>query len=222
MMRKTGKEKDRMDKRNLKETVYDAILKDIYSGNYAANEIITEANLMQKYGFSKSPIRESLTALCQDGVLKNIPRCGYQVVALTARDIQEIMEFRSILETTSLRLSMGRCTDVFLTSLEEIAKLCNRVTENPLEHWTYNVNFHLTLLSLSGNNYAMEQLRSAMNTLWRGYVQIHGSNWSTRLIDDMKYHFDITNALRERDLESAIKFLRLDLNDFGTSTAIAP
>jgi DNA-binding GntR family transcriptional regulator len=211
-----------MEKRNLKETVYDEILKDIYSGNYAANEIITETKLMQKYGFSKAPVRESLTALCQEGILKNIPRCGYQVVALTARDIQEIMEYRSILETTMLRRSMDKCTDVFLTELEEIAKLCNRGTENPLEHWTYNVNFHLTLLSLAGNTYAMEQLRSAMNTLWRGYVQIHGSNWSTRLINDMKYHFNITQALRDRDLESAIRYLKLDLNDFGTTTATTP
>ena len=63
-----------MSKKNLKEIVYDSVLNSIYSSEYRANEIITETSLIQKYGYSKSPIREALTALCHEGVLKNIPR----------------------------------------------------------------------------------------------------------------------------------------------------
>ena len=53
-----------MSKKNLKEIVYDSVLNSIYSSEYRANEIITETSLIQKYGYSKSPIREALTALC--------------------------------------------------------------------------------------------------------------------------------------------------------------
>ena len=106
-----------MSKKNLKEIVYDSVLNSIYSSEYRANEIITETSLIQKYGYSKSPIREALTALCHEGVLKNIPRCGYQVIALTSEDVQKMLEYRMVLETGMLRLCFDTITEKQLLHL---------------------------------------------------------------------------------------------------------
>ena len=81
-----------MGRKNLKEIVYDSILESIYSSEFRPNEIITESGLIKKFGFSKSPVREALTALCHEGVLHNIPRCGYQVIAMTTEDVEQMME----------------------------------------------------------------------------------------------------------------------------------
>lgn len=49
-----------MKKENLKSKVYDDILRSIIEGEYAADEIISEGMLIEKYGVSKSPVREAL------------------------------------------------------------------------------------------------------------------------------------------------------------------
>ena len=135
-----------MGRKNLKEIVYDSILESIYSSEFRPNEIITESGLIKKFGFSKSPVREALTALCHEGVLHNIPRCGYQVIAMTTEDVEQMMEYRRILETGMMRINMPHITDKHLKKLEELAVLCSKATEDVMEHWVYNVNFHLTLL----------------------------------------------------------------------------
>ena len=206
-----------MEKKNLKETVYDSILESIYSSEYHANEIITESSLIKKFGFSKSPIREALLALCQDGVLKNIPRCGYQVTSLDSENIRQIQEFRFILESSMIEIGIDRMTESDFQKLEQLDVLCNKETSEVMEHWMHNLNFHVALISPAGNPYACDQLRDAMMLLFRAYAQIHWNKQTDySFLDDMKYHKKIISALRSGDKEKAIENLRNDFDDFGT------
>lgn len=207
-----------MTKKNLKETVYDSIMESIYSSEYHANEIITESSLIKKFGFSKSPIREALLALCQDGVLKNIPRCGYQVISLDTENIRQIQEYRFILESGMIEKGIDHMTDKDFEMLEQLNELCNKETSDVLEHWMHNLNFHVALITPAGNPYACEQLRDAMMLLFRAYAQIH---WNKQIdysfLNDMKYHEKIISALKSGNKKEAIEYLRYDFEDFGTS-----
>ena len=78
----------------LKEEIYHKMYEDIVSGNYAPNDIITEAILIAKYKVSKSPIREALIELCKDGVLQSLPRLGYQVVPVSLKEVLDVIDFR--------------------------------------------------------------------------------------------------------------------------------
>ena len=64
--------------KSLKDQVYESILEDIFQGNVSPGDILNEKALLEKYHCSKSPVREALMALCADGILKNIPRYGYE------------------------------------------------------------------------------------------------------------------------------------------------
>ena len=208
-----------MRRKNLKEIVYDSILESIYSSEFRPNESITESGLIKKFGFSKSPVREALTALCHEGVLRNIPRCGYQIIAMTTEDVEQMMEYRRILETGMMRINMPHITDKDLKKLEELAVLCNKATEDVMEHWVYNVNFHLALASVTKNEYVTTQLNSCMSRLWRAYAQLHWNKWNYHLFpDDMKFHEQIIAALKRKDLEEAVTCLEKDLEDFGLSS----
>ena len=65
---------------NLKQTVYNAIMEDIFSCTYLPGDIINEKSLIEKYECSKSPVRDALQALCAEHVLRSIPRYGYEVI----------------------------------------------------------------------------------------------------------------------------------------------
>lgn len=209
----------KMGRKNLKEIVYDSILESIYSSELRPNEIITESELIKKFGFSKSPVREALTALCHEGVLQNIPRCGYQVIAMTTEDVEQMMEYRRILETGIMRINMPLITEKYLEKLETLAVLCSKSTEDVMEHWLYNVNFHLTLASVSSNQYVVSQLENCMARLWRAYAQLHWNKWNNYgFPEDMKYHEQIIDALRNKNIELAVSFLEKDLEEFGLSS----
>lgn len=87
----------------LKDQVYEKILDEITEGKYQQNDIITERELIEKYGVSKSPVREALIELCKEDVLESRPRMGYQIRPISIKEISDIVELRIILETAALK-----------------------------------------------------------------------------------------------------------------------
>ncbi|MDE6937949.1 MAG: GntR family transcriptional regulator, partial [Lachnospiraceae bacterium] len=74
----------------------------ILSLEYKPNDILTERELIEKYGCSKSPVRDALVTLCNEHVLISHPRYGYEVVRLTQEDVRYILEYRLLLESALL------------------------------------------------------------------------------------------------------------------------
>lgn len=206
-----------MEKQSLKEIVYNEILKSIYSSEYSPHKIITESELIGRFGYSKSPIRDALVSLCHEGVLKSIPRYGYEVVLLTKEDIHYMQEYRKILECSFLRLGYPNITKTDLLHLEELNVLCGKETDDLMERWMNNVNFHITLISFAKNPFVYNQLKHCMNVLGRAYAQLHWDKWNRfSLPNDMKNHSLIIQSLKESNIESAAAYLKNDLDDFGT------
>ena len=205
------------EKNSLKSIVYQETLDGIIRGEYKADQILNEAELVEKFGFSKSPVREALIALCNEGVLKNIPRYGYQVVRLTGRDVEEILRYRLILESGLLREGAAHVTDAYLSRLEQLDALCNAIVDDMWVHWEHNVNFHLALVSCSGNAYAAGQLKKTMDILKRAYAQFYWDKWDRQNNPfDMGNHQQIIACLKAGDLEGALEHLSLDFQDFHT------
>ncbi|MEY8356674.1 GntR family transcriptional regulator [Lachnospiraceae bacterium 54-53] len=206
-----------MGKQNLKEIVYNEILKSIYSSEYNPDKIITESELIQRFGYSKSPIRDALVSLCHEGVLKSIPRYGYEVVLLTTQDILYIQEYRKAIETTFLRLGFSNITSQDIVQLEELDSLCRKENGNLMERWLNNVNFHTALISFAKNPFVCGELRHCMGVLGRAYAQLHWNKWNRfSILNDMKNHALIINCLKNNDIDQAAAYLENDLNDFGT------
>ena len=67
------------------------ILDEITEGKYQQNDIITERELIEKYGVSKSPVREALIELCKEDVLESRPRMGYQIRPISIKEISDIV-----------------------------------------------------------------------------------------------------------------------------------
>ena len=68
---------------NLKEQIHHHLFSDIVNGVYTPGSILHEKNLMEKYGVSRAPIREALIQLCSEGVLRNLPKRGYEVTEIS-------------------------------------------------------------------------------------------------------------------------------------------
>lgn len=66
-------------KQSMTERVLNELRNDIINWNYNENDMITEAEISQKFGVSKTPSREALNYLCMEGFLEKIPNKGYLV-----------------------------------------------------------------------------------------------------------------------------------------------
>lgn len=203
---------------SLKEMIYSEVFQSIIKGEYDANNIISEKMLVEKYQVSKSPVREALVELCNEGVLRSMPRYGYAVVQLTRNDIENILKYRVLLEGGSLRDCIHNITETQLVMLEEIDVDCTAHEHSCdfFTHWGHNMKFHLKLISFCGNEFSYNMLKQALDTLTRAYAQFYWDKWNNiEIPTDTKYHVEIVDCLRKNDLEGAIHFLKEDINDFG-------
>lgn len=206
---------------SLKDAIYNAILEEILALEYLPGQILNEKAMIEKYNCSKSPVREALQALCMDGVLRSIPRYGYEVVRLTMDDIREMLQFRMVLEAGMLRARGTKLTLGQLERLEEIDRRCSEAAADPWVHWGYNVEFHLKLISFCGNSYAVEQLTRCLARLRRGYAQMYLNKLEVEPEIDTRHHQPLIQALRDKDIDKALEVLRADLNDFaGMNTGL--
>jgi DNA-binding GntR family transcriptional regulator len=137
----------RPHKGSLKEEVYEGIRQEIMDGTFLPGDLLKERELAEKYGVSKTPVREALSMLEQDNLVKTIPRAGYMVTQLTLRDLQEVYQLRVILEPMAARLAAQNLTDEDLKQLEALT-----VTSDPEEARLFNRRFHVLIANASGNS----------------------------------------------------------------------
>jgi DNA-binding GntR family transcriptional regulator len=202
----------------LKEKIHAQIFDGIIKGKYPQGTILSEKALTEKYKVSRSPVREALVELCNEGVLKSLPRYGYEVVQLTKQDIEDILDFRIILEGGALRESISTIGKEELSSLEEIDKLCisQKARDDFWTHWGHNKEFHLKLMSFYSNEFSYNILKRSMDTLTRAYAQHYWNKWDKISFPrDTKAHIKIISCIKKKDLEGAIHFLKEDIADFG-------
>ncbi len=201
---------------NLKEFVYNSILEDIYSSFYSSGDILNEKAMIEKYNCSKSPVREALLSLCADGVLRNIPRYGYEVIRLTKEDIFEMLQFRLALEGGILKERYRNITEDDFKELERLNEFCKINDIDARTHFEHNIRFHVKLIECCGNQYATAQLKQCMIRLKRAYAQFYWNpNIDIMYSMDTRHHAEILDNLKQGRIDDALFDLKADLSDFG-------
>ena len=201
----------------MKDKIYNRIMEDILSHQYSDREVINEKDLVEKYGCSKTPIREALISLCNENVLRSIPRYGYEVVRLSTDDVMNMLQYRFAVESGVILPGLKRFGKNQITALREIDKAC-RETGDVWEHWDLNSAFHIRMLVFAGNPFAGSRVESCINELKRAYAQFCWDNATpVPLADDIKHHQDILKALESHDEELLMKSLRADVYDFAAN-----
>lgn len=203
------------DTLSLKESVYNSIIEDIINMEYAPGDIINEKQLIERYNCSKSPVRDALQVLCSENVIRVLPRYGYEVIRINMDEIHEMIRYREVLECGILKKNGDSITKDKIEKLSSINEKCQRDDSNIWTHWNHNVDFHVRLISFSGNNYCRMQLLQCMKRMRRAYAQLSWVRGDNVLSIDTRNHEKIIQALRDADIEMAIDYLKKDLDDFG-------
>lgn len=205
-----------MQQQSIKSQVYEGILSDIMDGVYAPDAVLNEKTIVEKYKVSKTPVREALVQLCSEGILKNIPRFGYQIVSILPGEILEIVEFRKAVELAGLEMSFPRLGARELAELRELNEDSRKIVDvkEPRIHWRRNEDFHRHLMTYCGNRYLQQALDTAFNvcTLISNQYFVH--LWRESRPADALNHVALTQAIADRDLPLAKEILSRDIDSF--------
>ncbi len=169
--------------RLLSDVAYERIRRDILRCVLPPAAEVTEARLALRYRLGKAPVRAALARLSQDGLVRAIPRRGYEVAPVTMRDVHDVFELRRILEPSAARMAAGRVDTGKLRRLDTLCRAGYQIGDRASEAAFLEVNteFHVTIARASGN----ERLAEAV----------------LALLDEMERLLHLGLALRNRSVE---------------------
>ena len=187
---------------SLKEQTYEALRQAITSMNiYEQAEApkLDERHLAESLGVSRTPVREALARLEQEGLVQTIPRRGVFVVRKTKAEIIEIVTAWAALESMAARLATANATD------EEIASLRTMFAEEDGdsvrahldEYSDKNIAFHQAILAL-GKCDLIEQMADNLFIHMR-LIRSRTIGDGDRAVRSVIDHMNIIEALERRD-----------------------
>lgn len=181
--------------KNSSYKIYEFIIDSIKEGNLKPNDRIKEQDIVQQTGFSRTPIREALGLLQNDGILIQDSKKGLVVAGLDLISITKLYEIRELLEGEAAKLAAQYASSSEIEILENIVQAQKNITElNELK--SNNVLFHQTLYRCSGNHY----LYKIMENLDRSLLLLGDS---TLAKEAYKEHLAVVEAIRNRDIAKA-------------------
>jgi DNA-binding GntR family transcriptional regulator len=195
------------------ETTYLGIKEDILKGRLAPESLLLEHELAERFGVSKTPIREALRRLISEGWVLVIPRRGYLVRQLRLQDVREVFGLRQAIECSLFPETLRRATAADLDSLLPWVDSQHQWADDRDRAFVAGSNFHLALAKLSGNVRAEKILGSLLDEVRR----LHHTQPSldSRLSEsqELEDHRRIVAALQERDPDLAAEIMRSHLRE---------
>lgn len=199
----------------IKQRVYNAIWEGIVNGEYAADYVFNEKTLVEKFQVSKSPVRDALIELCSDGILRSIPRYGYEIVQITGKQLQDIMRLRALIELDNLDTMIGRLEpeqlELLKNQIREVDRQLEAGTLNVRQHWENNVAFHKLLYKMGNNQFGAAMLDRCLKAETMAYSTycLYGSDKLDRL--DTQGHWSLVRCIENKDRNGALQALKKDL-----------
>ena len=198
----------------LSEQAYNQIKDAICQGSVAPGDILSENQIAQQLGMSRTPVREALRALASEGFVEIRNGIGAYVKPLSSKDMEDLYEVRCLLEMQAIK------TSIYLISNDEIDDLTRRFQaiydaceqgDSPAqgEFSELDWELHSLLVDRCTNNY-IKEIVAGNNSNLRRYQSL-----SVNVLGDVhesaRQHLEILRVLRSRDLDKLEEVLHAHL-----------
>lgn len=187
------------------EKVYEAVKALAIDYHFKPGERINEVELAARLGVSRTPVREALNRLAQDGFMSFVPNRGFYSRDITPEGVHDLYEMRAIVEQAAFRLACQRASNEEIEQTAAIWEESCRALPDPetISDWTKVAEddeaFHLAIARITRNSRLYETLES-LNSLIRFFRRIDLETPSRRN-NAYDEHIDIIDAMRQRDIE---------------------
>jgi DNA-binding GntR family transcriptional regulator len=202
--------------RGLREQIINHVRNNVLSGRLAAGEHIREVDLAKKFRVSRSPIREALIQLTQEGLLVAEPNRGVRVAALPSDKVIRgvIVPTRQIIETFALDGVFDELGEPDLAEwdliLQRMQQACLRGDVATLAE--EDIAFHRHLLERAGQPDLLMIWSAILNRIRSHFrADLNGGRTIEELLRIYQEHVAIIEAIRRRDRQAALDHLVVNI-----------
>lgn len=202
-----------IERRALHEDLADTLREAIIHGEFAPGAKISEKDLCERFGVSRTPVREALKILTTEGLVQLTQNRGASITPLTRQDIRDAFPVMAALEALSGELSAKAATD------EQIARMTHLQAEmramfekgDRKGYFAINEEIHQLILQAAGNPVLARMIRSVSAQVRRARYRANLSRerWAAA-IDE---HDEILAAFAARDSRRLARLLKAHLTN---------
>jgi DNA-binding GntR family transcriptional regulator len=192
----------------LREKILDTIREAILNGELKPGGKVAEPELAERFGISRTPIREAFRQLESEGYLTVVPRKGAVVTALSERAVEEFYAIKSILEGYAAQISTDNMTEKDIAKLETLNDRLRILAEQGDVKTFFKIHneFHDVFINASGNEKLAEiihQMLLRFNRFRLASIALPG-----RMEMSVKEHDALIKAFRRKDGAAADALVR--------------
>ncbi|MCP1314493.1 MULTISPECIES: GntR family transcriptional regulator [unclassified Halomonas] len=194
--------------RNLYREVADRIGDLIEHGELAPGERISERELCERFGVSRTPLREALKVLAAEGLIELLPNRGARVVRLTFKSVKDTYDLMAALEGLSGELACQHISTADIRSIRALhdAMLAHYEARDLTQYFEVNRQIHERILAASDNPVLQEMYSNLSQRVKRvRYSKQMTDTFWKRAVED---HEQMIDALERRDGQKLGQVLR--------------
>ncbi|BET12508.1 GntR family transcriptional regulator [Pandoraea sputorum] len=186
----------------LRDQIYQLLREDLYEGNFPAGSRLVEVELAERYGVSRTPVREALFQLAREGLVVRTDR-GYSLMTDTPRDFLQRMEVRLLLDPPLAEHAAQYGSDEQINTLTQAYEKMKKAAEaskfTPFVAAAHQ--FRTTLLEMSHNT----ALTRVCAVLEDQFLLVRNEHYKEAANRAISVHRDglLLEAIRERDVKGA-------------------
>ncbi|GGB27036.1 GntR family transcriptional regulator [Flexivirga endophytica] len=177
------------------DKAYEFVKQGILSGALAPSTFLTEGQLADEVGVSRTPVREALLRLQAEGMVELFPKKGALVVAATPREARETFEARGLIEEWAAGQVWPRRADTVPTLHEKLDQMCAALKADDIGAFSVaDRAFHEVIVEAAGNSVIARQYRHLRD---RQIVIVAGSMRAdkSRMASSVKQHKELVQLL---------------------------
>ena len=192
------------------------IRKLIFNRALKPGEWIDEKALARELGISRTPLREALKVLDNEGLVKLVPRRGCYVAKLSDRDFEEIYEMIGVLEAASAARAAEHANFGDVARLRKITQRMGEMAAagNYKRYFEANLAAHATVLEMAGNAWQQKMIEY-LRGMCRLWPRASISDIPGRLEQSLREHQELLEAIEGRDPARAHEVMRRHIAHTG-------
>jgi DNA-binding GntR family transcriptional regulator len=183
------------------ERAYRSLKAGIVEGRYRPGAPLSEVSLASEHGMSRTPIREGLARLWQEGFLERVLGHGYFVARVTVQQIHDTFDVRRLLEGAAAAGAAGLARDDEVERLRRLAAVPIVSLQDYRVAESANVQFHLAIAKCARNDLALELIERCLAQVDR--FMLLGVSFGPFQEGATKAHLEVVEAIARHDPASA-------------------
>lgn len=199
---------------SLGQPTYEHILNLIMTKQLKPGERIPELKIAKEFGISRTPVRDAMRQLANEGLIEIFPNRFAQVAQYDPEAIHDIGVLRIALDTMAIKLACLFGSKADFLQLKQLAQNCyDAMKEGNLNaRRKFDSDFHLMLTTISKN----ELLAKFQKELYMRvqFIMLHHPNPVDNETKHLKQHFEIVDALMNHDESTAVTIICDHLSSF--------